>query len=1636
MEISMLIEKEMHIIPSTFPRKPEREVFRENIIKNISDTFSEENTRIILEGFNSTGKTILMSQFVRQFEGKCASFFIGEDYWSSDVSVFLLEMCQQLSYVVSDRMKNTIQKVDIHSLKEYELKMLFNRLYLDLCKQAMAGKGPFYIIIDGIDSINHRTAEDNLLKLIPPGNPNGVYVLLSSQKGKEHGINAYPMQIPFFSYLETESILSEFLVESEIEHIYKTCDGMPGYISELYRQFKVNGKKDEILTNLPKTFNNLMEKIWIQYQNEDENFSEFLALITFSNQKLSRYEISGILNIPEIEIIKYQERISFISEEANKVVVLDSYKPFLKIKLSEYKINIIQQLIEFYKETPKSEHSIIYLPELYTEGNQYNALVDLIDVRGIYETLQNTRQISVLRKNLRLLSKMANEKADWNRLAWSALTEAVFTQLVITKPALESQVRALLSLDQYGEALRLTISCTLPEDRLILLSLICSYMKKNSLDITQDIIESVEECINLIDNTSQLNDELIDKLIDISSNLFTINTELSFKLLQRIALHTGENIEKDRLMDYMLLRLLFKIDKNNEDVNYIKEKIEDEDINEFIKAISESITQDITKVFEQIDAIKDTSAQLFCLQNWCNTNKNNSESYKVIEKAIEIMTRSDDYTPTQLHLRQFATPLIYCDNLEEIKRLISGIENLKATVIKNPVEEFALLELTLARIEKKWSEDLAEERFYKVYFDLVEITELDSKCMVILHLLENIKSILDDDKLMKELKDLLIMEFNRLINSSADNFRVCERILIKLAKFDKHLALIFASKMNMEHRRFLAYNEIIQSELKNDDVDFEHINQILEKIEDNKFRDNVVVKILKKVSRNHIYTDSKIINRFFGKIKQIESLIGKCLAFAYYIKWVCATDSSKAKAAYEEIKLNLERIDSTGDKIRFGFQFVQIIGEVNKEFATELYMLIVNRYLHSNFGDERLDNTFVKTCELLIRMIPDLRKSNDFDSKIKQIKKIIISIPSPYHQCMLLSSLALRCYIHGINHIFTDLAEQCIDILEKCQDPEMVNQIIIGISPSLYIYEESFYIEKLESLISVVDKETSIESVITFLISKRPPEDPIDLSSFNYKVNYADAMKICKLINLLHRDIAIHAMISCLIDGLIEPSQNNKIKSRLKEKQLLAVTEKLLETIKKKLPDEKNIIHKGYLIACLGQLSRLRDTSSQRASKRWQELVPDRQTLKKDAKNIANSSDKVFVLTSLGKNTINNDETLAIQLIKDAEKNLNAIPNPYDRSERYGLVAEAFQLTSNNSAAKFLLEQAMHTAKICSNEQGRDRLLGSIVELAHTIDPSLAHSYASNIDSSISLSNFNDKVIALTLHSDPKKVDNYNRADTQRVLPNIFSKLLKTLCSGRGTIQHSEVVGKWLNNSVGHDFQTIILGIYWFVENAIATNKNRNQSELEELYLGIIQLLDFIKKVQLSIFEDLAITQETDNFYQVIVEPNIYNFGLNEQEDALDLVRNWIGENVKDQLKIFDPYFNEEQLGLLKYILPNTRVQIYTSATVAELENLQERYKQFWMKICDQVPPETHFYVYATNSGETPLHDRFLLADESALSLGTSLNGFGNKYSTIKVLNEEEKNKVEVEIINPLVLMPPTRYRDERLIMKMFSLLH
>ena len=450
---------------TTFPSPPEKEIFRESLIKQLHGMFSKNHKVIIIWGPQVTGKTVLLSQFARYYSDRTFSFFVGEDYWGHNVYRFLSDLCNQMLRLNRINMSGKLSNINIDELQIHDLKQLFTRLYSNLQSEAKKKNGPFFLVIDGIDRIPVGYGQENILDLIPSGDPNGVYVLLSSKTPSTYS-KALPWPVQYFSKEESEKYFSDCLNPENAEKVYMACDGLPGYLSEIRQEVLRGTDQNIVLNNLPSNFTNLLEKHWNDV-DLDENTYKLLALLIFSPQNLSIESIEKIISLPKDQIIERIKGLRFIDVNHESYLIINSaYKTFVGSKLEDFKYEINQLLIAHYEQNINSENSIIYLPALYKNDDKYESMVSLLNVNSLLYTFSVSKKVGILRRNLRILSEMSYMNGDWQRLTWSALAEAVFTRLITAPPAMEDNVDALLSLGRYEEALKMSYSCVLPEDRL------------------------------------------------------------------------------------------------------------------------------------------------------------------------------------------------------------------------------------------------------------------------------------------------------------------------------------------------------------------------------------------------------------------------------------------------------------------------------------------------------------------------------------------------------------------------------------------------------------------------------------------------------------------------------------------------------------------------------------------------------------------------------------------------------------------------------------------------------------------------------------------------------------------------------------------------------------------------------------------------------------------------------------------------------------------------------------------------------------------------------------------------------------------------------------------------------------------
>ncbi|WP_440111366.1 hypothetical protein [Paenibacillus sp. QZ-Y1] len=1629
------------------PLAPENEIFRESLVRHIRDMFNKERTKILLEGPGASGKTILLSQFVRLQPDKCISFFIKDNFWNTNLSFFLLELCLQMQQIpaISAKFTKEISHESLH--EEHFIKQLFYRMSRELVTYIKrTGDGPFYFVIDGLDKINYINGEENILSHLPMDDPAGIFILLSSNEKLEGYVKSDSVPIQNFSLEETEKYFFEILTKPQIKKIYDISEGMPGYLADTLRSLKKvdSDKFDSLINHLPNNYIKLIETCWNGLDKDNNELMNVLSVLVSSPEPISKGKLSEILNLSEEEIDHCISDLVFVqcSENTSFIEFNNTYRTFISNKLDELNISTTQLLITYY-EGKQVEDSAVFLPALYIKNNNYESLVKLINIQNLTKLLGAQRNVSLVRRIIRSLSEMAYARDDSQRLFWGALTESFFTEIISNPPVVENQVKALLAQDNFESANQLAYNCVLPEDRLMLFAKIGSEMIKKEQPIPLEILKTLEESVELIDNTLELTEILTEKLLDICTDLITFQTKLALKLIEKIAESRGNSNYKNRLMDILLTNVLIKAGPDDSTAEKIKSQISNDSLNDFAKAAS-SVLEKVTvdELFLQVEQISDISAKIYLLQSWCNLNDTNHKICEVIRYALDLIKFSDDYAPTQLHLRKLAQcllPSIDLHDEKELKLLIDEFDKLKETIIKHPIDENARLDLILALVIKKWSPEEATARYYNVYFAIDKIQDIDIRCFVIVRLLLTHKELVPlDINLEREFVTGLSDFFENLINTSADHLEITRKLIAALTKYDPELAVSFSKKLNRANRRDFAYGEVLREytsdSSNNHSVNF--IHQTLNLIINKSYQDWVYVQIIKRFTKSGFNTPYNEKLKYLDNILLIEHSTGRTLAITYFINWIYKDDSTKAEQLFEKLIKSYEQIDCLWEQVSCGFDVSSVLAQSDRELSLQIFMLAETKKSSSVFADQRITMLYIEIIKIIIRIVPDILNSKDGKERIAYCVKAIQQIPSAIDRNRLMGSLALKCLLYNKRDFFNDISTIVLSEIEHCSDEVSLQQIIIDSAPLLFEVERNVLFNKLEALPEYL-RDGALDGVLKYLFTKRIPIDPVSISNYPSKLNFAEALKVLELIKHLNMD----AVIYCYIDKLVESvtyRQESKLKTSLNERQVLTIAEALLAIVNEKLPDRNNIAHDGYKITCKISINKLKESLRSsgifRASARWDPLNLSWEEIKREIISIPNSADKVLLQATAASEAYFADKPFAESIIATAEANLQDISNSIDRAGRFQLVAKSYNEMSNSKAARFLLEEAVKQSNAFASQESRDQLLGGAVELAHSIDPNFASSLATSIDSPMFMSKSQEKILALNLRSDPSKLDLSRKEEYLPVISSACESILNSLYSGRGVIQHEAVVSKWMYCCLGYDFETTSSIALWYVENSIISrSKSLSTPRLEALYSESLQLLDMIAKMG-QVVNNMAATSETSTFLENVA-PKMQTFSIGQKEAAIEFLRNWMSDNATEYVKIYDAYFGPSDLELLKFIPQNVDVRILCSLKQKDLDIsvIHERYKQEWRNICDQNPPETKVYIYSTPSGRTPQHDRFIVTDKAGLVLGTSLNGLGSRDTVINIIDFDEKMKIERQIIDELIINQPRFVGDERLISRTFS---
>ncbi|WP_107935948.1 ATP-binding protein [Ureibacillus chungkukjangi] len=1612
--------------PLTLPREIKNEFKRDSVINSIKSNLNEKNKMVVLLGDKFTGKTTILKQFYQEYNFHTAVYFVQGDRYKDRIDFIFSDICKQLLRMCSLKVRNKIDMQDLDDLNTERILDVFSKIYHDLCSQAKRDKKIFYIIFDGLDKLQEDVANE-ILNLLPPGDSNGVFLILSinSKSNLEINYDYIPLNVFNFSLAETQYILQENVYDTKlIGDIHKFCNGLPAYINDL--SIKISEDPDlvhsEFFTSLPENYSKYIESLWSQLLNKGDNFEiDVLSVLLYAPEKINLNECAHAFNVEPYEILNAIKNNEFIRNKSDEIFIPQIYTDFLKTKLSHRKTYATQFLIKLYENQSLTDSkTVTFLSELYVENNNYSKLRELMSLKTINLNLEQLNETITIRKNLDLLSKMSFYEEDWATYQKSILTGGILLEIKQTPPALESEIKILCTLRKFEEAIKLTYMCSLEDDRAFLLSIICRALAKNGESIPLSITEDINNFVDKTSISSDLSEELIDKLVIISTNIFSADMQLALDMIRKIVEKSSVDISKEKLMDYMLLKLFLKLgdeSAENSGIEEITASIDDSELKDIINVATTTNVEDFSIVLEKLDLINDPSAKMFYLINWCINHETHKQLFDAVEYTLEIFTNNVDHSLTLRDLRFLVETLEKRSDYEKINELIIKIEKVKESLNFGLKKEYIKLELAIAKLESSINPELGQNRFLDLLIFIDSINELDIKCLGLIYLIQDVKTIMKEDyeDYYDEVKQKFNSQFNKLLLESADHYAVSQDIFFELAKVEFELAMIFFNKINTEKNRFRIFQQILKARIETTQFSIDLIPLTFRLFSDKGYKDYLIFRLVHLLADNNYLLNGQELLRLKSSIMQIKSLQSKIISYSFLFKLSYEINDISIDI-YDRIKQHLADLGLYENKKKIAYYTIQNISKKDSDLANEIYNLIKNEEQQRSLLDDRLDTIHVHLISLLIKMLPEVKKNSEFQFYIKTICSNVARCNSILKQVSLYNELGLKLIEINHNHYLDDFISKYIEIFNISEDNfSILSEILKDSGTLLYLKNENYYFELLEKLDYREIKENCILNTITYLATQKPVGELIDLENLGLIFNLERAKRIVNLIKLLKVD----ANVSVALKIFVQVLENSIVRREysIREIEALNFYKDILRYLDEILPDSINIQHEGYIILSKSLFSKFRVLKNSTVTRG----LPSPEELYENAKSIINISDRIFVYCYIANYTFKENLQLAESILDNAQEELVKISNYVDKIERSELIADSYLKIGNKNAAQHIINKIFDMIKIQnSNNINSSNNFDNIIELAYQINPEFAQSLSKNLDSPHETIEVKRTLQAMNYFTTPSKIKESSKKISKNALKSFYVKTLKALNAGRGHIQTEHLVMETIGKMGILDLELVFLGLDWYIENSTrSTTMHSKTSALNNQFYLVQEVIDFIFGLDTFVIKNSDSNPTVRKLYSLFNNDFSDNFVPGEGQKAKSYIINWINEYARESLMIYDPYFSYNEMDMFLQIHLKENITVICSHTEIDRVSLKQMYKDAWTNISDQSPPFINFAILTSKDGVTPMHDRYIIGDRIGLQLTTSFNGLNKKDYKISELTEEEVNDIKNNVIFRTLNAPP-----------------
>lgn len=1613
-------------ISETMPKMADKLIPRDAFLEMFKETLSTKKV-LCVEGADGIGVSTTLAMFAKRYVDNCISFFF--DRFSNpltDLMRFENSLARQLHFIGTGKVPEVD---DNYSFKSVLIKA--NKKYRN--KGAL-----LYIVIDELDVLSNIN-KDSFRQIIQSlAESSYTRFLVSGDHEKIKSLfplisDVQSAKLINFSQLELRSFLPDVLsgiTEEQSLLIHKMSKGNAEIMNYLIFKCHINGSLN-IIDNLYENYErDFYLDDWNYICGSSHKDTEIIwALLTYANIPLTPSIISDIVGSP-IDQVKdlLMYCIRYLSIEENYYSIkIRGFRKYLYKLLLPRKNDIENLLIVFFEKNNENgynvEESYSNLPELYKNQNRNESLVSYLTSDNVQNFLDEQQSQAAVNIQCDYGFNASKESINYIDSAFRFAVERSASREIERNELIDSEIEALLSVGKEEEAYSLTQDIFLKEERLKALLIIL----RNSDHLSETIKNEIHQQASLLcDNI--VFEHIPNKAIELAKLMLPVDFVTALSIIDKVAKITKDKSQMDEIYTMASLAYNEEVGSNIDEQSkqdIFATRITDDGIRKMASAMK-NIMSDINaeQLLIEIKKLPSDRIRLFFLQFWIPENRNKEHISDVVFYAINLVIQvSDSVTPKVSLIKEYCKALDKMES-ENVLDVISRIDAI-TDIIKYPSIDYVKLQLLLIRALSKMDKKKACDRLQTLY---LEIDDYEDKCIAIQAKSLLLKSYnkLGEKKDVETwlsmtgnmLKEDIINDIKKQLKLSAYHMKVIEGPIRSLVCAYPSFVDEVIPLLNTEERRSKAYLlALIEyvSQMDIDKIDWVFFNKLYGLVVYDPMELSIpmriVIKKIAKTGKNDGIL--KIVKGLYPKLEKIEVDTEKCFALATIYVWL-KNNYVDDKYAVDLIKPMLDKtwqaIDLSSIKAEVGYIVAQILSKIPMKVEANDYISKAKNVKEESLRptdsfDKAYDvsiSLYVHSLGLLIRA--GLCTDDDL-AKLQNILDYDTSISSPM---ILWSRIALEYYNLGNNSKFNEIVNSHLQVSLDNLSVYFQKKILYNIAPALFLSGANYFLDRISQFDNNF-KNSCLDAILDFIVNKYPYSDEYENQKIERQpeLSYIDCENILQLVDFSEDECFIFSAISTLCDAI----KNNSNKRILSKEQISFIIAKLEDLIRQKLPTRTGIQHNGYRIACDAMLNSCRT----KGQKDWN-------SYKAEIETIDNVADKSFLFTHLSRYIKKKD--LQGDFLDKALELTKGITGGFDRMNRLDMcLSEAFE--SNSFKARKIAETAIQL--LIADKNGSYQDCQKLIDIINDNDPELADKCLELVDKDPARNQYRKRI---KNHLDSNKKIDSAKNDLDKISSlsieersKFFSMQLDSVIRKKNAyrdVNKTSIVITTIYESPISETKSAIL---YFMENVYWKHKANDLHE--KLLININQSLYGNLNMVLSVASGTK--QKMLRVHRIMNGNKINNEGglvlTGQNKKGINILLSWLSNNEGSVLRIIDPYFHPEDLGIIKSFMDLRNDLTITILTHLDNNDSIDDFQISWNKISSELTGSIKIITvcYTEMPQKCPIHDRWwiLYNPEEDQFVGkrlASIGGLGNKDSEISDIKEDDIDDINNQIWTKYVI--------------------